>query len=227
MKLLVLILVLAIAIKTSNAEPCGFCPNGVEFPDEEVYDDDTKVTFKCSSLGVIAMSLEDDDETCEKMKYATEICCPSQFLPCSFCPSGVVDANTTVPESNGNTCGSLAAAAATIPDSLQVCNEIKMAHALCCPNDIVSGSCSFCETSGIIDPNLILENGDGFTCGQAKAYASSLDGDSDDCADVKFAQAACCPDECQGGCPFCPNGVNDPTFFIGDANLTCGELSVL
>ena len=126
MKLLVLILVLAIAIKTSKAEPCGFCPNGVEFPDEEVYDDDTKVTFKCSSLGVIAMSLEDDDETCENMKYATEICCPSQFLPCSFCPSGVVDANTTVPESNGNTCGSLAAAAATIPDSLQVCNEIKM-----------------------------------------------------------------------------------------------------
>jgi len=55
---------------------------------------------------------------------------------CSFCPGGQIDANTTVPNLDGLTCGTIAAIAPQFGAESDYCDLFMGAQLLCCPDNI-------------------------------------------------------------------------------------------
>ena len=207
-----------------NADPCELCPGGLDDP--TLLSNEAEMT--CSELVGFAQMFSSDSETCDEGKMlATLDCgCPvdANADPCELCPGGLDDPTLF---SGDMMCGELVEIAPIISSDSERCDEEKAAaFADCgCPSEGNTYPCELCP-SGLGDPTLLSNDAD-MTCGELLGFMLSYSSDSDTCEEGKMMVAldcGCPVDANTDPCELCPGGLDDPTLFSVDVDLTCGEL---
>ena len=171
---------------------CPFCTEGLTVePSLEVPGADGA---SCEDLVTYASFIEEESTSCDEVKGAEILCCPSGNI-CPFCSDGLlVDSSTLVPGADGATCGEINDYAAFVQEGSTTCDEVQLGEVVCCPKK-VENSCPFCKVKDglTVDPSTIVPGADGFTCGDLISFSVSLEDTSDTCTEVKLAEFICCP----------------------------------
>lgn len=171
---------------------CPFCTEGLTAePSLEVPGADGAT---CEDLVTYASFIEEESTSCDEVKGAEILCCPSGNV-CPFCSDGLlVESSTLVPGADGATCGEIIDYAAFVQEGSTTCDDVLLGEIICCPKKAES-PCTFCKVKNglTVDSSTVVPGADGFTCGDLISFSVSLEDTSDTCTEVKLAEFICCP----------------------------------
>eukprot|EP00579_Thalassiosira_antarctica_P011605 CAMPEP_0201924994 /NCGR_PEP_ID=MMETSP0903-20130614/13937_1 /ASSEMBLY_ACC=CAM_ASM_000552 /TAXON_ID=420261 /ORGANISM="Thalassiosira antarctica, Strain CCMP982" /LENGTH=315 /DNA_ID=CAMNT_0048462595 /DNA_START=99 /DNA_END=1046 /DNA_ORIENTATION=+ len=146
---------------------------------------------------------------------------------CDFCSNGVSNPDFAIPDSGGQTCGSIAEFASSLEKETEDCVNILGLEFVCCSPE-VTNPCSVCPDGATAGDDFTLDSDseDSVTCGQMIEYAKMIETGTDMCAGLQGAEMVCCPSPAENPCPICSEGLTvDEGTVIPDADgITCGDL---
>ena len=111
--------------------PCTFCEEGIVDLDLELPQSGGRT---CGTVNALAATMEQNSELCTTLKQAEVLCCPLPAGFCTFCEEGIPDPTKVL--SGGQSCGSVQAAADSVPSDSDLCSEIQAIESQCCPGPV-------------------------------------------------------------------------------------------
>lgn len=113
-----------------------------------------------------------------KMKFlasaaaAVALCSAGVHAECIYCPDGLPEGNAAIDLMEGQTCGSLADLAASLPaDDAATCSQVQMAQDLCCP---AAGAAPIADAAG--GPGAVAGGGPAGPAGSAGVPVDDVTG---------------------------------------------------
>lgn len=165
---------------------CTFCEEGMIDASLEIPGTEGRT---CGSQKDRTENLNGLTTLCRTIQAAEDVCCPEPIAnACSFCEEGIDNLDLELPKSEGRTCGTVNALAATMEEGSELCTTLKQAESECCP--LPAGLCTFCQ-EGIPDPSIVMSSGQ--SCGSMQAAVASVQSDNDLCSQIKAVESQCCP----------------------------------
>lgn len=165
---------------------CTFCEDGMIDASLEIPGTEGRT---CGSQKERTENLNGLTNLCRTIQQAEDVCCPESIVnACTFCEEGIDNLDLELPDSEGRTCGTVNALAATMEEGSELCTILKQAESKCC--QLPAGFCTFCQ-EGIPDPTIVMSGGQ--SCGSMQAAVASVQSDSDLCLEFKAVESQCCP----------------------------------
>ena len=127
---------------------------------------------------------------------------------CSFCDGVTIDGSIEIPGSDGVTCEILAASKATFEAGTEICTQLQLFEAMCCPSEVEGTPCNFCEGAEELSDTVISEGmtPEPMTCKDAALYLPLFPDGSEECTAFKLYESVCCPSVAkvpESPCSFC------------------------
>lgn len=216
---------------------CDFCKssNGVISVGEDTIIPDSDGTT-CGMAAMYAGEIEGNSEICTTLQLAESTCCPTDStgpaVPCDYCKSSngiTAEDDFAISYLEGVTCGMVATYVTSLDGTSDDCVNLQFTESTCCPDELLGqpggdgGLCEFCTATGVtVGDDFVIPSSDGATCGIVGLYATTLAGGTEDCANVQFTEAICCP-AFEESCSFCSSdGLTvDPNTPLSVDGATC------